>query len=74
MTDARTTRLGEIIHHRVDDSGVSSRTIRLGAIAHHRIDAATISSRTTRIGAIVFVRQSAPGWDAIERVLMPTLV
>lgn len=72
MTDARTTRVGAIVHHRANPDDIASNTTRVGAIAHHRIDPATIFARTTRIGVIVFVRYAQPGYDYIERTQMPS--
>lgn len=71
MTDARTTRIGEIAHHRQNDADNASRTTRVGEIVHHRIDPATIFARTTRLGAIVFVRFEQPGWEIVDKVRMP---
>lgn len=73
MTDARTTRIGEIVHHRQNDADNASRTTRVGEIAHHRIDPTTIFARTTRVGVIVMIRKEAPGWDIVKRERMPEL-
>lgn len=73
MTDVRTTRVGEIVLHRQNDADNASRTTRVGEVVHHRLDPGPIEVRTQRIGMVVFVRQAAPGWEPIERVLMPTL-